>query len=827
MANVTYTVKWGDTLTAIAKKYNTTVSALTKLNNISNPNYIVVGQVLIVSGTANKVATNNTSKAIIQVFGLQSKTDRTVFATWSWDKSNTENYKVKWVYATGDGVGFIGNESEVTSKQSTYTAPENATHVAFYVKPISKKRKVNGKETSYWTAEWSTVKKYYFKNNPPETPSVPDVELQDMFLYIELNNVDSNTDTVEFQIVENNSRVFNTGKASVKTRHASYISPRLKTGNEYKVRCRGIRDGLYSEWSDYSANFSNGINYTDGIRILRATTSTSVYIRWGGSGLAGESEIEYTTDQRYFDTSPNNVKSVTIKNEWETANITGLESGREWFFRVRVKEGDDVSNWCPVKSIVLGKAPTAPTTWSSSTTVITGDDLTLYWVHNTQDGSKETYAMLELDIGGTVTTKVLQNVLDDDAEEEDEGAVQTRSYKIDTSGYTEGTKIRWRVKTRGIVDTYSDWSIQREINIYAPPALSLSVVDVNGKDIDVLESFPFYVSATAGPVTQTAIGYRLSIIANETYETTDNLGNEQIVKAGEEIYYKYFDTESLDAIAISASSVNLDNNISYTISCIVSMDSGLNASNFRDFTVAWSDVVYSLDAEISYDPDTFTTYVRPYCLNIEDNSLIDGVELSVYRREFDGTFTELATGIDNMSNTYVTDPHPSLDYARYRVVAIESETGAVSYYDVPGYPIAEKSIIIQWDEKWSNFDSVVSESIVEPAWSGSLLKLPYNIGVSDKYSPDVSLIEYIGRKHPVSYYGTQIGESSTWTVSIDKSDVETLYALRRLAVWMGDVYVREPSGSGYWANIKVSFSQKYRDLTIPVTLTVTRVSGGA
>ena len=114
----------------------------------------------------------------------------------------------------------------------------------------------------------------------------------------------------------------------------------------------------------------------------------------------------------------------------------------------------------------------------------------------------------------------------------------------------------------------------------------------------------------------------------------------------------------------------------------------------------------------------------------------------------------------------------------------------------------------------------------QPAWSGSLLRLPYNIDISDNYGADVSLIEYIGRKRPVSYYGTQLGETSTWNVEIDKADKETLYALRRLAIWMGDVYVREPSGSGYWANIVVSFGQKHCEVTIPVTLDITRVEGG-
>lgn len=110
---------------------------------------------------------------------------------------------------------------------------------------------------------------------------------------------------------------------------------------------------------------------------------------------------------------------------------------------------------------------------------------------------------------------------------------------------------------------------------------------------------------------------------------------------------------------------------------------------------------------------------------------------------------------------------------------------------------------------------------------GSLLRLPYNIDVSDNNDQDVSLIKYIGRKHPVSYYGTQIGSTSTWNTDIPSTDVDTLYAVRRLSVWMGNAYVREPSGSGYWASVKVNYNQKHTGLTIPVTLDITRVEGGA
>ena len=155
------------------------------------------------------------------------------------------------------------------------------------------------------------------------------------------------------------------------------------------------------------------------------------------------------------------------------------------------------------------------------------------------------------------------------------------------------------------------------------------------------------------------------------------------------------------------------------------------------------------------------------------------------------------------------------------------DTGAISYYDVPGYPVDGNAIILQWDEDWSTFEATEEEAeLADPSWTGSMLKLPYNINISNSHKPDVELVEYIGRSNPISYYGTQHGETATWSVDIDKKDTETVYALRRLSKWMGNVYVREPSGSGYWANVTVSFSRKYLDTVIPVTLEIVRVEGG-
>lgn len=825
MAAIKYTVVWGDTLSAIALRYNTTYQELARINNIPNPNLIYVGQVLTVGDSGGGTVTpppvppSVSYSATVAAFGLQSNTDRTVFATWDFSRENTKDYSVMWHYDTGDNVWFVGTNGTEQVNQSIYNAPANAKRVKFKVKPNAETRSVNNVETAYWNGAWSTEKVFSFSDAPkaPDVPPVPTVSIDKYKLTATLENiVEESGKTMEFQIVKNDSSIFNSGSSSIVTGHVAYTCD-VNAGDNYKVRCRAVKNGLYSEWSAYSNNVNSIPSTPSGITTCKGTSATSVFLAWSAVSSAATYDIEYTTNVKYF-LGSDQLQSITgiATTSYEK---TGLESGKEYFFRVRAVNAQGTSSWSGVKSVVIGKDPSAPTTWSSSTTVVTGESLILYWVHNAEDGSSQTYSQLELTIGGLTDTITIKN----DRSEEDKD--KTVSYAINTSSYVSGTTIQWRVRTAGITLTYGDWSIQRIIDVHAPATLVLSLTNGSGSTFSSLTSFPLNVSGVAGPSTQVPTGYHLSVVSDDSYDTTDSIGNFKHINKGDVIYSKYFDIRNNLSVKLSAGDVDLENNMHYKVKCTVSMNSGLTAERTVAFSVAWIDEIYAPNADIGVNPNTITTQIRPFCIDAY-NQYVPNITLSVHRREFDGSFTLIGDDLQNGRNTFVTDPHPALDFARYRIVATSTITGAVSYYDLPGYPIKEKAVIIQWDEVWSSFDSTLSDELVEPAWSGSMLKLPYNIDVSDNAEVDVELVEYIGRKRPVSYYGTQINEKSTWNVDVIKDDKETLYALRRLAIWAGDVYVREPSGSGYWANINVSFSQKHTDTVIPVTFSITRVEGG-
>lgn len=737
--------------------------------------------------------------------------------------STLDHYSIKWSYSTGDGIWFVGTETTTPAsvRQSTYTPPENALSIKISVVPVAKKHKVNGKDTYYWTGT-QRYATHLLLTDPPKVPPVPTIELNGLKLTVKVENItDPRTDKIEFTVYDGIRRI-KTAKGNVNTARSIY-STNVAAGGEYRVRIRAIniygKFESYSDWTDYSESLTTRPRMPKGFTILRADSKTSIYLKWEVVNNATTYDIEYTTEKRFFGSSDGTTIISSVDKNYYIK--TGLEPGYEYFFRIRAVNDKGSSGWSPISSVIIGENPNPPTTWSSSTTLVVGETVILYWIHNSKDGSHMKNAEIEMYVDSVKETHTKEGTIGDDEEE------TTYSYTIsNTSKFTEGTKIEWRVRTSGITNEYSEWSIMRNIDVYAPPTLSIHVTDTAGNAEYELASYPIYVDCESFPKNQNPIGYYLSVISNEAYSFTDAFGKSKYINEGDEIYSKYFDitTETMSA-TLTPSDIDLVAEISYKVVCKVSMDSGLTAEASSDFKVQIYGMSYEPDAEISFDRETLTTYIKPYCLDI-NGSLIENMSLSVYRREFDGTYLEIASDLNNTDGSIVIDPHPSLDYARYRIIGIDNTTGVITPYDCPAYPVNESSVIIQWDEEWSTFDTTNEDVIENPPFTTSLLKLPYNIDISDNRAVDVSLVKYIGRKHPVSYYGTQLGETSTWNMEIPKTDVDTLYNIRRLSIWTGDVYVREPSGSGYWANISVSFSQKHKDLTIPITLDVTRVEGG-
>lgn len=796
----------------------------TYYNGVAIPDWVMNQKwyVLQVSGTRavinkNASGTNSIMSPIHTKYLSTGSSSSSSSSTTETKVSNVASYKVVWKYATGDGIWFNGSSTTVSVEDSlnaTYSPPENASRIGVWVTPVSKTYTSNNETKSYWTGS-AVSADLYMENEKPAKPGNLSVELEKFTLKASVNNIDdARTDQIEFEVYKGDTK-FTSGIATVLTARAIFTCT-VDAGGEYRVRCRAINTTggkSYSDWTDYSETYETIPSIVTGVKI-ESVTKTSVKVTWDAIAGVDSYTVQYTTKKEYFDTT-SSLSSTTV--ETNTANILNMETGFNYYFRVKATNDKGDSAWSDIVTAVVGTKPEPPTTWSLSTTAHVGEDVILYWTHNSEDGSKQTEAQIYISVDGEAKIDTVTSSVSEDESE------PIYSYTIDSSEYTDGGKILWMVKTKGVYEEYSDWSTQRTIYLYAPP--TLTVTPTLGEN-DILSSLPLEFTAMAGPVNQTPISYHISVSTVDAYETVDNVGNTVMVTPGTDIYSKVIvSSESNFTYTISAGDITLVSGQDYILSVTVSMDSGLSVTTTKPFSVEWTIQDYICDATIYIDKPTLTAHIAPFCLS-EGDILVENVTLSVYRREADGSFTEIGTGLANNMVTTVTDPHPSLDYARYRIVSTDSVTGAVEYSDLPGVEIKEPSIVIQWDEQWSNFDYDENTSPDMPPWTGSMVRLPYNVDVSETHNHDTSLIEYIGRKNPVSYYGTQRGEGGSWSTVIDKKDKETVYALRRLMAWMGDVYVREPSGIGYWASISVSMSRKHLDLTIPVSFEISRVEGG-
>nr|WP_223837387.1 LysM domain-containing protein [Bacillus swezeyi] len=90
-STTTYIVKKGDTLSGIAQKYNTTVKALQSLNGIKDANKIYVGQKLKVRGSVLNKKQYYTIKIGDTLSGISKKFNASIKTLQAWNSIKNAN----------------------------------------------------------------------------------------------------------------------------------------------------------------------------------------------------------------------------------------------------------------------------------------------------------------------------------------------------------------------------------------------------------------------------------------------------------------------------------------------------------------------------------------------------------------------------------------------------------------------------------------------------------------------------------------------------------------------------------------------------------------
>lgn len=568
--------------------------------------------------------------------------------------------------------------------------------------------------------------------------------------------------------------------------------------------------------------------------------------------------------------------------------VEGLDRGHIYYFRVRTVNDGRVGEWsteveCEIEAEL---EPTediyAPTSTDSLAAYpLDGRMIPLSWTHNSSQNSEQSAYELEVNVtntSGACVTRIVSGT-----------TATSYGLDDDDWGLDDGALIEWRVRTCGaIADAWSPWSRTQSFRTFAPPVAGVALAGGDGQAIgpgDPLATMPLIVTIHATNANGDAldsdnspIAYTIAVKAVDGYDGTGRDGRPRYVAPGEELFGASIDSRndgfSPDGweLFIPARELALQNGELYEVVATVATSQGLRGNGTSGtFEPQWDGDLPQPTATVFFDGTDYCCRITPI-VNIpqdevgqpedekeeltldeqaamadwEVNTLVPepsgdldfelvedptvddsgwplrpGCTMDVYRIDSDGTPIEIASNMANDGQSRALDPHPSFGTCIYRVVAIDDATGMQSSCDFEvSTPVP--NIVIQWDEEW---ESLGSDG--QPSYAGARLELAYNHELSESYAHDVVLREYAGRAHPVSYYGTQRRQNATMAADLIRAiDGEQLAKARRLAAWPGDCYIREPNGTGYWANVQVYISHSHDSAAVPVSLDIRRVDNG-
>lgn len=756
---------------------------------------------------------------------------------------------------------FKGTWQSTTATTAEVSVPEGATNVVVTVRPVSKEykyykdKKATTPKSAKWYAAASTsraIQTGAFHN--PQRPSISSAQVAEDGVTVAVSVSDDDPYTaVFFAEALSGGKVVATARVAAKEDTKTFASKgtallRCPEGAEVTVRARmqnvlgqqkNTTSDYTSPWVSHPDKLKTKPPKTAGVK-ASATAQGTARVEWAAAAGAESYEIAYGSSAQAFSLS----SGVQTKSTADAADPTArkmdfddLEPGKTWFFWVRAVNASGEGAWSDASAgVAMGTAPAAPSVWADAYAAIRGDRVRIGWAHNATDGSAQSRAqvMLRRGVSGPWEAR--------------EVAGAASSLELDTSDVPDGTTLQFYVRTWGIVpgeSGASPASETRAVRVWERPTCE---VRVDGS----VTRLPFQLTVDVSSPSQVPVSETVRITAAAEHSTVEADGAERTVLAGDTVWERTWQRPPDPLkVELSAGDVMLQPGQEYAVAAFAAMSSGLSCEAFASFTADLVPSAFQIEAQVTehgaygcevefaaYDPpegeeegtdedgDPIATG-RPV--------LAEGAQLAVYRVETDGSMTPLMRNVPNDGSYSLVDDHAALGRQRYRVTALDAANGTVSWLDVADSVVSCESVVLQWgegvttlvrvDDEPADQDPGAEDAPVagdEVPTGPRTLELPANIQVSESNERDTALVEYIGRDHPVAYYGTQLGNSATIECDIDKGDLETLDALREIAAHPGDVYVREPTGGAYWAHVSPSWSASAASGLVHVTLDVVR-----
>lgn len=604
------------------------------------------------------------------------------------------------------------------------------------------------------------------------------------------------------------------------------------TITKYAVTARMESEELYKGGKVIQAPKIIGINPTN--------IPGTIQVKWdGGYDDANSTEISWADHADAWE-STNQPSEFTINgihvSQW---NISGLETGKIWYVRVRSinGSGEDAtkSPWSEIASINLAAAPAVPTLVLNTGAVTATGRFTASWVYSTNDGTPQGSAVVA-EKTGTAQNPVYKTLAELTTE-------QQVTINVADFGWQAGEEHLVTVRVRSASGELSDgWAIPVSVIVADPlecliTASSLTpdseTVDGETRTFAALIEMPLTINVSgAGQGGSTTI----AIVRAENYHEDRPDENEFNGFEGETIYLKTIPGNA--PFEINADDENLigrlDDGAAYRIIATVTDGLGQKAtatsitladdssstaldSAPTEFDVNWEHQANLPSASVVMDAEHNIAKLTPIAPeDTEDWQLEEGDVCDIYRLSVDKPVL-LYPGA-TFGETYV-DPYPAIgEFGGHRFV-FHSKDGDYIYYDEDG-----AKMLAWYDTHEDEGDLLETEyNIIE--WANGQVLLMLNVDLNNSWSKDFSETKYLGGSIQGDWNPAVSRQGSFKAIAIVSDSQDTIEAMRRLGTYAGICHLRTKDGSSYACNIDVSedYNQDSAHKTAEFSLTITGI----
>lgn len=504
--------------------------------------------------------------------------------------------------------------------------------------------------------------------------------------------------------------------------------------------------------------------------------------------------------------------SYTITKPNATSwNISNLETGIEWFARVRLgRTVDGETTWSQESVIVstkLASAPVIPVLQLSDDVITARGTVDASWVYVTSDGTGQGSATLAevITSGGLTTYRTIASTT----------TAQTITVSALAQGWLTGTTHNLVVRvTSGSGKLSDDWSAPVPVIVADAMTCTITqhsletvteIIEEEEITYKALTELPLTLTVTgakAGGQTQVVIERAAEYHVDRPDESTDHgYDNETIA-----VYSQY--GEAAISIGMEDLIGSLDEGADYRIIATTQDSFGQTATATQDFRVKWEEAAIMPEATVITDDENLITRITP----VAPDGASETATCDIYRLSVDKPV--LIYQGAQFGTEYV-DPYPTIgEYGGHRLV-YRTETD--NY-------ITDENKFAWLDLGEADGDTLeLAYNVIE--WESGQVKLTYNVDVTNSWSKDFAETKYLGGSVRGDWNAGVSRSGSLHGVAVSSSDQDLIQAMRRLAAHPGICHVRTKEGSSFSADVQVS--EKYNQGTahkiVEFDLKITRV----